>query len=209
MNIRDALLENKNFVTYTLAGLVEVERDRILSTGLATESQLSSLADVTEYMVKMAKSGNTDVLVNTLANLCTSLKHVQLPGDFEKFAEEEFYIVLDLPYEDEEEVIGMGRGGPPGSGPNPKCPLKEKEEEKEEEEEEEEEEHHKHEHEEECEDCDDTIVAQEVLAESVNNLLIKIANVLGDKGDHEAAYMVERTIRSITREAENGKLFGK
>jgi hypothetical protein len=106
MNIRDALLENKNFVTYALAGLVEVERDRLLSSGLATESQLSSLSDVTEYMVKMAKSRNTDILVNSLANLCTLLKGIQLPGDFERYTigspgklGEEFYIALDLPYE--------------------------------------------------------------------------------------------------------------
>ena len=33
MDIRNALMENKNFVTYALAGLVEVERDRIISSG--------------------------------------------------------------------------------------------------------------------------------------------------------------------------------
>jgi hypothetical protein len=228
MNIRDALLEDKNFVTYTLAALVEVERDRIVSNGLATESQLSSLADVTEYMVKMAKSRRTDILVNSLANLCTLLKSIKLPGDFEKYTVdspgelgEKFYIALDLPYDgdkfydlssilegkkehseeeeenEEEEIIGMGRGGPQGSGPNPLCPHKHKDEEK------------KDKKEDECEDCtDDGENVQDILAEAVNNHLQKIAESLGDKGDHEAAYLVERTIRSIGREAEKGKLFG-
>lgn len=193
MNIRDALLENKNFVTYTLAGLVEVERDRILSSELATKSQLSSLSDVTEYMVKMAKSQNTDVLVNSLANLCTLLKSIQLPGDFERYAEqEEFYIALEIPYEDEKPCdLSLQKDDKKEC---PECPECKKE--------------NKEEDDDDCMECEDTD-AQEVLAESVNVLLRKIANSLGDKGDHEAAYLVERTIRSINGEAENGKLLDK
>lgn len=203
MNIRDALLENKNFVTYTLAALVEVERDRIISNGLATKSQLSSLADVTEYMVKMAKSKNTDILVNSLASLCTLLKSIQLPGDFEKYTVgspgelgEKFYIALDLPYEGEKfyDLSSLPKD-------KKECPECEKEEEEKKEKDEEEED--------ECEDCADDENVQDILADVVNKHLQKIANLLGNKGDHEAAYLVERTIRSISREAESGKLFGK
>jgi hypothetical protein len=200
MNIHNALLENKNFVTYTLAGLVEVERDRILSTGLATPNQLSSLSDVTEYMVKMAKSGNTDVLVNSLANLCTLLKSIKLPGDFEKYTigspsglGEEFYIALDLPYDGEKfhDLSSITKDKEDdGEEECVECEKESKEEDK-------------------CEDCaDDSENVQDILADAVNVHLKKIAEALGDKGDHEAAYLVERTMRSINREAENGKLFG-
>jgi len=154
----------------------------------------------------------------------TLLKSITLPGDFEKYTVgspgelgEKFYIAIDLPYEGEKfydlssllEGKGMGRGGPPSSGPNPLCPFKEEEEEEKKEEHEHEEEH-KHEKENECEDCsDDGENVQDILADAVNVHLKKIAELLGRKGDHEAAYMVERTIRSISREAENGKLFSK
>lgn len=208
MNIRDALLEDKNFVTYTLAALVEVERDRIISNGLATKSQLSSLSDVTEYIVKMAKNKNTDVLVNSLANLCTMLKSITLPGDFEKYTMggspgdpgEKFYIALDLPYEGDKfyDLSSLLEGK------KEECVECEKEQKEEKEKQEEKEK------EDECEDCaDDSENVQDILADAVNNHLQKIAESLGDKGDHEAAYLVERTIRSINREAENGKLFGK
>jgi len=266
MDIRNALMENKNFVTYALAGLVEVERDRILSSGLATKSQLSSLSDVTEYMVKMAKNQKTEVLVNSLANLCTLLKGIKLPGDFEKHAEQkEFYIALGLPYDKlpsgVEKHAGMGsqktlelqkklvaagfkvqldgifgpktkaaynaykakQAGASKQASTEKCASEEKfyialdlpydgekfhdlsslHEDKEEEPKECPECEEREKEEQECETCgceeSDDITPQEILVGSTNSLLKKIANKLGDEGNHRAAYLVERTIRSISK----------
>ena len=111
MDTRDFLMEDKHFLIQALAGLVEIEQQRIVKCGIATKSQLNSLSDVAEYLVDMAKKRKrTNVPLNALANLCTMLKSIQLPGDFEEFTigashhdlGEKFYIALDLPYEGEQ-----------------------------------------------------------------------------------------------------------
>lgn len=50
MNIRENLLEDKHFLLQTLAELAEIERDRIVSSGLPkefyTKEQLCELAKI-------------------------------------------------------------------------------------------------------------------------------------------------------------------
>lgn len=204
MNIRDYLLEDTHFILQTLAGLVEIERDRIVSNGLAKRSQLSSLSDVTEYIVKMAGDKKTNVALNSMANLITLLKDIQLPGDFEKSTigapgglGEKFYIALDLPYEGEQfhDLSSIIKD----TGKKEKCHECEEEQNEEEDNED---------HVEECDgNCEEEDESQEILAEVINNHLYKIADYLGRRGDHEAAYLVERTIKDIEVEAKDKKLF--
>ena len=199
MDIRENLLENKHFLLQALAGLIEIERERILKSGLATEAQLNALTDSMEYLTKLGKKyPKSNVVLNTMANLCTELKSIQLPGDFEKrAAEEKFYIALDLPYEGEQfyDLSSI---------------LKDKKLKEEIEEELEEVEK------EECVECEkekkeeeeiEREAAQKILADAVNKHLISIAHILGNKGEHEAAFLVERTAQKIQTAAERNELF--
>jgi len=109
MDIHNGLLEDRHFLLQALAGLVSVEQDRIVRGGLVSESQLKSLADVTEYMVSWARKNPKDnIPLNTLANLSSILKEIKFPGDFEKYTigsqsklGEEFWVALELPFQGE------------------------------------------------------------------------------------------------------------
>jgi hypothetical protein len=203
MDIRENLLEDKHFLLQALAGLVTIERDRIISTGLARESQLNSLADVMEYLTKLGKKyPKSNIPLNTMANLCTVLKSVVLPGDFENCTfggadgvmgdESGFYIALDLPYEGEQfydlsSVLKKDKGE--DKDKDEECPECEEEEEGKE------------------DDADDTCYctacssdqANKVLVASVGKYLKKVSEVCGKSGRHDAAYLIEKTIRSMIR----------
>lgn len=194
MDTRDYLIEDRHFLVQALAGLVEIEQQRIVKGGIATKSQLKSLSSIASYLVDLAKKQQkTSVPLNTLANLCTMLKSIQLPGDFEKYTigsgpgdlGEKFYIALDLPYEGEQfyDLSSILKK------------RDEKEEDKDEEEKNEKES-------EECE-CDCGCMEcsasdkTELVINAVSKCLHKIARSLGDSGNHEAAYLVERTIQKF------------
>lgn len=55
----------------------------------------------------------------------------------------------------------------------------------------------------------DPIEAQRAVARQVSKELEKIAYSLGNAGNHEAAYLVERAINTIKQAANKGKLFTK
>lgn len=206
MNIRENLLEDKHFLLQALAGLVEIERDRIVSYGLARESQIQSLADVMEYLTKLGKKyPKSNVPLNTLANLCTLLKTVKLPGDFEKCTfgslapkkddpVETFYIALDLPYEGEQfydlsSILKKDDKGDKDNKDNKeeKCPECKKEDKIDDE----------------PEECDCTACSSDqygkMLVASVGGYLKKVAEMCGSEGRHDSAYMIEKTIRTMIR----------
>jgi len=194
MDTRNYLLEDRHFLIQALAGIVGVEQQRIIKGGIAKESQLESLTDVVQYFVSLAKKNSrVNGPLNTLANLCTILKSIQIPGDFEKYTVgsngselgNEFYIALDLPYEGEQfydlsSILKKKDDSDDDkeSGDNESCK------------------------EESCRDClcqdaDDSEPKQDLFINAVAKDLEKIAYELGKVGNHQAAYLVERTIRDI------------
>ena len=183
MSIRDNLFDNPSQLMKELFSMIDDEKKRIYSNKLINDEQWASFyGQLSDAIYKNAKDKNLDAVIDNLFGIHNILKSVKLPGDFEKHALEKFYITLDIPYED---YMFSDIDKETGEKEN-ECPECEKEDEK-------------------CMDCVN-IDAQEILAESVNNILQKIADSLGRSGNHDAAYLVERTIHSIHREAESGKL---
>lgn len=192
MSIRDNLFDNPSQLMKELFSMIDDEKKRMYSNKLVSNEQWASFyGQLSDAIYKNAKDKNLDAVIDNLFGIHNILKSVKLPGDFEKRALEKFYITLDIPYEDYmfsdiDKETGEKENECPECEKEDECPECEKEDEK-------------------CMDCVD-IDAQEVLAESVNNILQKIADSLGRNGNHDAAYLVERTIHSIHREAESGKL---
>ena len=170
--------------------VIEDEKKRISGSKLANKEQWSLFfKPIRAAIIKGAeKSRDWRSTINQLANLHNLLKTIKLPGDFEKYAsDEKFYVALDLPYEGEQlyDLSSLLKG---------KGARDENEDEKEEEEEKNEERHS-----DECMLCTESDNSEQILAIAVNKYLTKIAHELGNNGNHEAAYLVERTIQKLPR----------
>lgn len=182
MSIRDNILNNPKYVLSMVLELIDDEKSRILANKLADQEHWHNFFGPVKTMIlKDAKlHRNSEKTVSQLLGMHNLLKSIKLPGDFEKIAEEKLYIILDTPYEESVEKDIVEKD---------ECVECKKENE-------------------ECEECEEENV-EDILANAVNIHLQKIAETLANKGNHKAAYLVERTIRSISMEAENGKLFSK
>lgn len=235
MSVYD-VLENPSFVAQSLVDMIANERNRIVASKLVPNDKLKIVVgNAVDGIMKVAKKNNNRSLaLLKLSELHDLLKSIRLPGDFEKLAAEEdpegekFYDLsgiikklkeleksredeaeeaeqveeeayIDLLRKDQEYHQGPhedfakdeGKELPCGCKPGGcaddadhkctctvECPCKQKQK-----------------------------SAQMALAETINNRLEKIAYALGTQGAHDAAYLVERTMRDIKNEAETDKLF--
>ena len=196
MSFENGILGDKNFVIKSLMALVGEESQRIMSLGLATHKELDDILEPTvQYAIKKAglNSNSVDVLLGILSDLHTKLASVKLPGDFSAIAaDEKFYKAIDIPYKGEKfyDIPGSKK-----QEENLDTELEEKElEEVLEEYIESEEEQH-------TEDCN----CMYCFTSIINTCLKKLAYSLGSSGNHEAAYLVERTIHSIQNFSKRGK----
>lgn len=195
MTFFDDLLNNKQYTISALADLVRREGERVCAAGLATQDDVHKL-------LQSAVERKSD-----LATLHETLAAVKLPGDFEvvaadwykvpegfgEYEGEKFYDLSSLKRDKGEEETDEA--------------VEELQEALEEYVESEQESDADHAEDCACDSCDDAAIdAQMALALAINKHLMKIAHALGAKGDHENAYKVERTARSIKFSASNGKL---
>jgi len=165
------LFNDREFVAKALMDIVRDEGERIVASNLATKEQLHSL--LMPAIKKAMKYGNQkDVIINALSDLHEKLSAVKLSGDFEKCAIDPFYDFSGLPDltpKSDEERLQYKLPEPNDSD----------EEDKEEDEKD--------------EDPHEDIV----LEGSVSTMLKKLAKMLADQNNHQAAYLVERAIRNI------------
>lgn len=191
---------NDEYTLKLTCDMIRNEKDRIVSMGLATNGDLKRLID------PIIQQANNETLLVVLNNLYNNLKSICLHGDFEKLSSKNN--LMESLFGDDE-PIGIGRRGPPGSGPNPKCPLKKKKEEDSEKESKDKKDSDK----ESEKDEDDartpeiTSGAEEAVEEglatpesglvTIYSTLENMAYRLGTIGNHETAYKIERTIRNI------------
>lgn len=185
MTLFDELIDNREFFTGTLLSLISDEGKRIC------KSKLASQKEVNKFLYYSIKEGND------LGALHLKLSSVKLPGDFNIIAESRLLTKSDLLGLDDLEKSFEDE-----------CP-----EEKEEATEALEalEEHISEDKEQHAEDCacDGCVESEMTLATAVNDQLAKIAYSLGCGGNHEAAYLVEKTIESITVLASNRTLLNE
>jgi hypothetical protein len=150
--------------------MIKEENKRIASLGLASEKELSFFLDkVSNKIMKNAKE-----MQNALCILHDKLKSVKLHGDFVKMAQclrEDFVVLLDIPFE--ESLL-----------PEKMIIIEKNEEENKDKEKLDEE-----------DDSDEKI--KEALYECIVPRLNKIAYDLGSKGNHKAAYIIERYTMKI------------
>lgn len=169
---------NKQYFLSVAADLINDEQKRILSSGLATEEMLSDF--FTNYI------NNADSSIECLAKIHAQLQSIKLPNDFRKMAaDEKFYQSVKAPYKGEK-FYDLSSLKPDVDAKLEKQLEKALKEYIETEEVEED-----HLEDCACDSCDD------VIATTINRQLEKIASSLGARGQHEAAYLIEKTIRSI------------
>lgn len=204
MSIGNGILGDKKFVVKSLMALVGDEGQRIMSLGLASREELNDLLKPTIQRV-IKKAGvspeSMDVLLGILSDLHTKLASVKLPGDFSVVAaEEKFYEALDVPYTGEKFYDLSSLKEKPDVEPEGELKEPEEEELKEilEEYIEKEKPGAEEDH---AEDCGCMYCFTSV----IGTYLKKLAYSLGSSGDHEAAYLVERTIYSIQNFNKRGK----
>ena len=202
MSIENGILGDKKFVVKSLMALVRDESQRIMSLGLASHKELDNLIQPTvQHIIKKAGTNpnSIDVLLGILSDLHTKLASVKLPGDFSVVAaDESFYNSLDVPYTGEKSYDLSNLKEEPSA--DPEEDSKEPEEKELEETLEEyiatEELDVEEDHAEDCGGC------MYCFTSAVNTCLKKIAHSLGSSGNHQAAYLVERTILGINNKVQ-------
>ena len=172
-------ITDKQYLLQSMAGLVRDENARIVSLGLATPDEAKKLIEsVQSALLSDHLDVGPDTIINALAFVHHNLSTVKLPGDFQKVAcgmQDAFCIVVDIPVEKEVAKIET-----PQEGIIVIEPKDEKEDKKSKKKE-----------------------KIEKVKASIIERLEKIAYGLGQKGGHEAAYAVERTIRELESMAGN------
>lgn len=184
MALFDELNKNKDFTINAMAHLINDERVRIVKSKLAKKEDVQNLLDdifAKRLEYHKGETHNTMIIYDYLHS-------IRLPGDLQKTAHE-FYEALDIPYEGEKFY---------------ELPHKKQEKDEDNKEEaaeklesalekyiEETEESEEHAEDCLCDKCMDT------WASNLTNSLQKVACSAGQKGNHEAAYAIERLIRQI------------
>lgn len=202
MTFSTEFFANQQYFLSVISSLIGDESRRIVSSELASKEEMQKFLNAYITALRSRIVDGKEVHGNYLSGLHLQLKAVKLPGDFKILAaDEKFYEALDIPYTGEK-FYDLSS-------------LKEKKEEEPKVEKlqealEEFVEEDKEQHLEDCacDGCMDSMTkSQMALAQSVNDHLAKIAYLLGVRGDHDSAYMVEKAMRSIRVFASNGKLF--
>lgn len=179
MSITNELLENKSFLSSTLKALVEQECTRVISAGLI------SRADCFSFIEKHKDSNDK---LKSLISIYNALSNIKLAGD--SLDEESFYDIKDVLEKIKEvkkdapaaKACPCDPGQCVGSSECP-CPS-----------------------ECECKNENRLLVKLEQLDSLVSNKLEKIAYFFGSNGDHETAYLVERTLKDVRANIKNGSL---
>ena len=183
---------NNEYLAKSLMALVRDEGNRIISLGLSSRDNLKKLVESTlQVAVKRASENGPNILLKTLSELHNDLSSVKLPGDFKKIAmgmEDKILIVLDIPQEKDKEQIFdipslLNKEEEPRTKAETdkiKAETKEKKEEKE-------------------DDAIDMDAIKETIKCHIIPKLEKMAYDLGSKGEHKAAYTIERVLRDIER----------
>lgn len=200
MTFSTEFFANQQYFLSVISSLINDEGRRIVASGLASKEEMQKFLNAYINALRSRIVDGKEVHGNYLSGLHLQLKAVKLPGDFKALsADEKFYEALDIPYTGEK-FYDLSS-------------LKEKKEEpKVEKLQEALEEFVEEDKEQHLEDCacdgcmDNMIKSQMALAQSVNDHLAKIAYHFGVQGDHDTAYMIEKTMRSIKVFASNGKL---
>jgi hypothetical protein len=216
MSIRENILDNKDFLFTAVADLVESEKSRILESGLASEEQMKVVSNAINYFTKKNTSAGNIISIKAMSNLCEGLKKVTLPGDFDKIAadEEEFYILLDIPYDGDQfydlsSILKDKKDEKEDEDDSKEDDSEGSEEDKESEEKDaSDDDKNADEEDEECVMCDlEEAEADEdvlVLMSSVGSYLNKLANICGSNGRHDAAYLIEKELRSMSKKILKG-----
>lgn len=190
MSVHNVLNDIK-FVTMSLADMVTDEKKRIIAAGLASVGDVNGvLGGISDNILKIAQADRKwEPVLDSLSKLHGVLSAVRLPGDFERLASDP--IILDLSnlprledkeYEDKfydlSGIIERLKKIHESEGCESHTDVEVNEE--------------PHE-----DFNSDVKIARVILVEKVSTHLEKIAYQLGRDGNHEAAYLVERTIREM------------
>ena len=171
MSVKNELLENEDFVASALKSLIKQEFERVIETGLVSKADCFNFID--KY-----KNIEQDGLKSFLA-IYTTLSKVKLAGD--KLEEEPFYDLKNV----FEKIKEIKKESPeeakecscePGQCVGTDCPCQDDCQ---------------------CKSPKHLMVKLEQLDVLISEQLEKIAYSLGKNGDHETAYLVERTLKNI------------
>lgn len=194
-SIKGYILQDEQFLIKTFLELIKDEELRIVSAGLAKQKEVVDLFD------PLIKDASSNPFVHypsqVLSKVHQKLSTVQLPGDFEKLAEDEkekekFYDLNNLPEltpKPEKDKLHYVAPKTEEAEPEPEEVF--------------EEEPVQEEGELSCDVGEFTIGESERLSSYIEDKLEKIAYSLGTRGEHEAAYLIERKVEEIRNLLKN------
>jgi len=193
------MLQDEQFLIKTFLELIKDEELRIVSAGLAQRKEVVGLFD------PLIKDASSNPFVHypsqVLSKIHQKLSTIQLPGDFEKLAEDEkekekFYDLSSLPeLTPKSEKDKLQYVTPKSEEPDPEEVF--------------EEEPAQEEGELSCDVGEFTIGESERLSSYIEDKLEKIAYSLGTRGEHEAAYLIERKMNEIRALAAQEDMWGE
>lgn len=207
------ILENRDFVAKSLVDMIASEKERIITSGLAPKKDANcAIGHATSGVLKLAeKSRDWRSALYALSYIHNALSAIKIPGDFEKLGSDPLLVDLgNLPifteqeyeekFEDLSGLIDKLKGMTQPEEPVPPKPEISEDEHYDEEAYIDTLRKERESHEGPHEDFVDDTTKNASVIDAVSSHLEKIAYNLGRDGHHEAAYLVERTMRDIKQD---------